>query len=584
MSVPLSKDFVAAVRNAADIVRLVSDYVPLKSAGSRLKGLCPFHQEKTPSFSVDPELQLFYCFGCNTGGDVFKFVMLYEKLEFPEAVEFLARRWGVPIPAATRRPEDERAGRVLEMNREAEAWFRAELLHRERGARARAYLEKRGVDGGTAERLGLGYAPDGWEGLLQELRGRRFGAKDLEDSGLLIPRKDGSGFYDRFRDRLMFPIRDTAGRVVAFGGRALGDSEPKYLNSPETAAYVKGEHLYGLDIAKEFLRKEGYAIVVEGYLDLAALHQAGFQNAVASLGTAFTPAQARLLARYTQRAVVSFDGDAAGASAAARSLDILLERGLEVRVAEIPGGMDPDDFIRARSAGSYAALVQSAPGYLDFLVRKEARARDLSRVEEKVAAVNALLPRLASLPSAVERASWAAKLADELRIEDDLVLQEMRGALRAARPAIRHRAEGVTKAREAEARLVVILARSAEARAVVRAKLDREDLEATTVARLVDAILAMDSEDLESNPSSVLTRLEREDDKALFAQIAFRDDLGGGAAEAEACLNTMRELRLKREGRELERSLKSPKTDAVDELLERRLRVFREIDAPFRQT
>lgn len=224
MSVPLSKEFVAAVRNAGDIVRLVSDYVPLKAAGSRLKGLCPFHQEKTPSFSVDPELQLFYCFGCNTGGDVFKFVMLYEKLEFPDAVEFLAHRWGVPIPAATRRPEDDRAGRVLELNRIAAAWFRAALVDRDRGAKARAYLDKRGVDDATAERLGLGYAPDAWEGLVQELRGRRFGAKDLEGSGLVVPRKDGSGFYDRFRDRLMFPIRDGSGRVVAFGGRALGDA------------------------------------------------------------------------------------------------------------------------------------------------------------------------------------------------------------------------------------------------------------------------------------------------------------------------------------------------------------------------
>ncbi len=580
MSVPLSKEFVAAVRNAGDIARLVSDYVHLKPAGSRMKGLCPFHQEKTPSFSVDPQQQLFYCFGCQTGGDVFKFVMLYEKLEFAEAVEFLARRWGVPVPTAARREADDAASRVLELNRTAEAWFRANLLHRDRGGKARAYLAKRGLDESTTETLRLGYAPDAWDGLLHELRGRRFGPEDLERSGLVVPRKDGSGFYDRFRNRIVFPIRDVSGRIVAFGGRALDDSEPKYLNSPETAAYVKGDNLYGLDLAREAIRREGFAIVVEGYLDLAALRQAGFANVVASLGTAFTPAQARLLGRYAGRVVVSYDGDAAGTSAAARSLDLLLERGLEVRVAELPGGLDPDDFVRREGPEAYDAVVRSAPGYLDFLVHKEARSRDLSRVEEKVAAVNALLPRLAALGSAVERASWAGKLADALRIDDDLVMQELRAALRGQRPAIRRRAPSDNgPAREAEARLVAVLLREAAARAETRARLEPDDLEGARVKAVGEAVLALDAEGIPPTAAAVMERLSEESDRTLVASITFREDLEGGAASVGDCLAVLRRARLRREGRDLDRSLREADPSSVDDLLEKRMQVAREIDA-----
>ncbi len=578
MGVTTSRDFVDAVRGAGDITRLVSDYVPLKPAGTRLKGLCPFHQEKTPSFSVDPSRQLFYCFGCNTGGDIFKFVMLYEKLDFPQAVEFLAKRWGVPIPARQRRGDDRR-DRLLELNRAAEAFFRSNLSHAERGRPARDYLARRGIGAATSERLGLGYAPNAWEALRTHLLATRFKPEDLVAGGLAAPRKDG-GQYDRFRHRLMFPIRDAGGRTVAFGGRALGDDEPKYVNSPETPAYVKGEHLYGLDLAREEIRRAGQAVVVEGYLDLAALLQAGVGNAVASLGTAFTPAQARLLSRYTGRVVISYDGDSAGATATVRSIDLLLENGFQVRAVEVPEGMDPDDFIRKEGAEAYGRLVAAAPSYLEYLVRRETVSRDLGRVEEKVAALNAVLPRLTKMQSQVERASWAAILADAFRIDDELVLQELRTALRAARPAVRQKVAPKAVPREVETRLVSILLGSREGRDRAHEHLEPADLEGTRVAGIVDMILRLSREGREVDYGSVFTLLDAEEDRELLTRIAFQEGPEIRDDDLDGCVRTLRRERLQRERRELQREIeRAADTAMLDSLLLRKQRLGRQIDA-----
>jgi DNA primase len=582
LAVPLTKDFVAAVRNAGDIVRLVSDYVPLKAGGARLKGLCPFHHEKTPSFSVDPQMQLFYCFGCQAGGDAIKFVMLYEKLDFPESVEFLAKRWGVPLPAARPRPEDDARARLQVMNDAAAGFFRAQWADPSRGALAREYIARRGVSESLAERFGLGYAPDSWDALGNILGARGYKPHELQTAGLAVPRKDGSGHYDRFRHRVIFPIRDVSGHVVAFGGRALGDSEPKYLNSPETPAYVKGEHLYGLDVARDAIRREGFAILVEGYLDLIALHQAGFDNAVASLGTALTPSQVKLLARYAERVVVSYDGDTAGQNASVKSLDLFLERGFDVRVAEIPDGKDPDDFVKDGGATAYDAIVRQAPGYLDFLVNRELRGRDLGRPDEKVAAINALLPKLARLESAVERAAWASRLADALRIDDDLVMQELRSALKAAKPGIRHRAGAEETTSAVEARLVRLLMGSEQARARARAVVQPSDIDGTRVATIVRAILDLDERGLPVDGPLVVDALEDEADRALLTRIAFRDEAPGGADEVDGCLVTLRKAGLKKQHRDVSREIESLDRDDQTQRLLRLMKLGHEMDAPHR--
>lgn len=572
-----SSDFVETVRSAADIVPVISDYVPLKPAGTRLKGLCPFHQEKTPSFSVDPSNQLFYCFGCQTGGDVFKFVMLYEKVGFREALEGLAKRYGVPIPE--RRPVDRRQERALGINEEADAFYRG-FLADEGGSACRVYLAERGLDDATIEQLGLGCAPDRWDGLRTHLLAKRYSEKELLEAGLVLERRDGRGSYDRFRNRLIFPIRDLQGRVIAFGGRILGDGEPKYLNSPESPTYTKGNHLYGLDLARDAIRREGYAILVEGYLDLAALTMAGFGNVVAALGTALTPVQVQLLARFTERVVVAFDGDAAGARATLRSLDLMLERGFDVRVVELGEGMDPDDCIRSQGADEFRRRVDEAPGYLEFLIRREARGRDLEQTGEQVAAVNAVLPHVARLGNAIERASWAGRLADALRIDDRLVLQELESSLRGGRTGLRQRIEREEgPIREVEARLVSLMLTDPEGRRRAVEELTPDDLHGTRVAGIVRTILEVDADAGEVDYQHVFAALERDGDKDLLTRIAFREEPAGTVQEVEDCLRSLRRQRLVRERRRIQSELRSvADPGAVDDLLLRTQELARQID------
>lgn len=579
MGGPRNQDWVETVRQAGDLVRLVSDYVPLRARGARLLGLCPFHEEKTPSFSVDPKAQLFYCFGCQAGGDIFKFVQLYERVDFKEAVELLARKWGVPLPTAES-PADVARRRLLELSEAAAAWFRARLEDEESGRSARAYLARRGLGEETSARLRLGVAPDAWDGLRSHLLAHRFRAEEVVASGLSLPRKTGSGEYDRFRDRLIFPIRDVNGRTIAFGGRSLGEAEPKYMNSPETPIYVKGEHLYGLDLAKDAIRREGLAVVVEGYMDLAAALQAGTQAVVATLGTAFTAAQAKLLSRYATRVVVSYDGDKAGIQAAARSLDVLLARGFEVRILDLPDGLDPDEYVRKEGAEAYARRLQQAPGWLDFLLERERRRRDLSRVEERVAGINALLPHLAQLQSAIERTAWAAQIAEVLQVDDHLVLAELKTALKEARPSVRVRpSDALPRVREVEARLVrALLAALAERMPL---NVEVSEVEGTPVASIVRTMLRMSDEGRAIDAGSVFSALTDDGDRDLLTRIALRtDEVEPGPETLEDCLLVFRKERWIREGKALQKEIeRAADPAALDALLLRKQDLARRIDA-----
>jgi DNA primase len=418
------------VRSAADIVKIVGDYVKLRKAGANFMGLCPFHQEKTPSFAVHPAKQIFHCFGCGVGGDVFKFVMMIDNLSFPEALRRVGEKVGITI--RDREGGEGSDGRARErtalykLHEAAAKFYAAQLGATAEGRAARGYLADRGLSDETVAQFRLGYAPANGQALASHLSSLGLSADAVEKSGLVLRDAEGKRRFDRFRRRIIFPISNESGKVVAFGGRALGDDQPKYLNSPETPIYTKGRVLYHLDRAGSAIRKLDYAILVEGYMDCIAVASSGIENVVATCGTSLTEGQIRLLGRYTRRVVVNYDPDSAGMAATQRSLDLLLEQGFEAKVLALGGGLDPDSFVRKQGASAYRQKLAAAPTYLDYLTERAAAENDLSRPEGKVAAANAVLPYLARVPNAMLRAELANRLAERLRLDNRLLLEELK--------------------------------------------------------------------------------------------------------------------------------------------------------------
>lgn len=418
--VHLTPDLVRAVREAADIVAIAGEHTRLRKAGRRWSGLCPIHKEKTPSFSVDAEQGLFYCFGCGAGGDAIRLHMAMSGDDFPAAIESLARRFGVPLPTVAPGRRGERTQE--EPSLEAVLLAAAEFFTREleRSPEARAQLARRRVPPELAKRFALGYAPNGWRGLLGALS-PRFAQAELEAAGLVARPESGGEAYDRFRNRLIFPIRDAAGRLVGFGGRTLGDDKAKYLNTAETARFRKGTLLYGLDLAKRRAREGGRLVLVEGYFDLLAVVASGEEAVVASMGTALTVEQAKLAARYAEQLVVAYDGDEAGEAASRRALPLLLAERLAVRRARLPAGQDPDSLRLAAGEGALAKLLADAPDLalleLDRLIPPDAH-RDPQRRAKAAAAVTEMLK---PIPDAVLRYSYGRLAADRLGVPADLL-------------------------------------------------------------------------------------------------------------------------------------------------------------------
>jgi DNA primase len=419
---------ITQIRRTADIVDVVSESVHLRKAGKDFSGLCPFHSEKTPSFSVSPDKQLFYCFGCGEGGDVFHFVMRREGFPFAEAVRFLARRCGIEIGDRAPSPEEAEKAREQERTRwilrEAADWFRKQLVGAPEGRPARAYLDRRGVNSEMRERFALGYAPDAWDRLLAHLGKAGVPAEVVERAGLALPRKSGTGHYDRFRGRVVFPIMDGRGSVVAFGGRVLGAEKPKYLNSPETDLFRKREALYGQHAARRSARETGVAFVVEGYLDVITLHQFGIANAVATLGTALTAGHVRLLRSMTERAVLVFDADEAGLRAAERSVPVFAKAQMPASVLLLEPGTDPDAFVRERGADAFRERAEAAPEGIPFLAD-----RFLSRYGDTVAgkarAAAELAPVLSGVADPVARPLYVSEVAARLGAPESAVWERM---------------------------------------------------------------------------------------------------------------------------------------------------------------
>ncbi|MFH1279867.1 MAG: DNA primase [Candidatus Eisenbacteria bacterium] len=404
------------VRAASDIVGVVGAYVRLRKAGRNFKGLCPFHKEKTPSFIVSPDRETFHCFGCGKGGDVFTFVMETEGVGFGEALRTLAQRAGIRLPERGDGRAREKRDRLYGLLELAERFYRG-AIGSKRAETARRFLDDRRIAAETSERFGLGFAPDEWRVLRDRAREEGYRDDELVETGLAI-RKEGGAPYDRFRGRLLFPIRNVGGRTIGFGGRILGEGEPKYLNSPETDLFRKGEALYGLSETKGEIRSEGTAILVEGYTDLLALWQAGFRNVVAPLGTAFTPGQARLVGNYAERALVLFDGDEAGLRATLRSFETLLGAGLDPRVVDLPAGSDPDEVIRAEGPEALAKRLEGAVGLVPFIL-------DRAHGGEKEAGIRALVGVLAAVRDEIRLSLLVQEAADRTGVPEEVILREV---------------------------------------------------------------------------------------------------------------------------------------------------------------
>lgn len=411
------------IKDKNDIVSVISEYVSLRKAGRSWVGLCPFHSEKTGSFHVNPEKQFFYCFGCSVGGDVFSFIMKRENLEFLDAARKLAERAGIAWPETTDFQADRSRNELLKINKLVATYFHFCLTRAEQGKRGREYFEGRGISLPVWQRFLLGYAPPGWHNLTEVLRKKGVSLEQAASLGLVSFGENG--YYDRFRDRIIFPIHDPQGNVVGFGGRVLDRSEPKYLNSPETSLFHKGRFLYGLHLAKEAIRHQNQAIIMEGYMDVVQAHQGGFQQAIASLGTALTREQVKLIKRYGSEVILAYDADAAGQNATLRGMELLREAGLTVKILRLPSGEDPDSFLKNAGSEAFTRQLAEAPGLIDFQIEQVLIRYDLASPEGQLGAVQAVLPELAEMQSSVTREFYVRKLARQIGVSENAIFAEL---------------------------------------------------------------------------------------------------------------------------------------------------------------
>ena len=580
--------FAERVKQQADIVRVIGEYVRLKKAGQNFVGLCPFHNEKTPSFNVHPVRQIYHCFGCGVGGDVFKFVMEMEKVEFPDAVRLVAEKCGIPAPQRRPRTPAERRETsqrklLLELHRDAAEFFQRQLKSSAEGGVALGYLEDRGLDRPAIEAFGLGYAPSGGDLLLRHVRGK-YAEKIVEASGL-VSRDQSGRLYDRFRRRIIFPIANDAGRVVAFGARALGDdpetSGPKYLNSPETPIYSKSGVLYHFDRAKEAIRRREFAVMVEGYMDAIAVARAGITNVVASCGTSLTELQLRLLARFTRRVVMNYDPDTAGQTATERSLALLLEQGFDARVLRLPGGADPDKFIRERGVEAYQKLLAEAPAFLDHLIERALAGEGAApnTAEAKLRAVNFLLPYLQKLPDRLLRSEWASRVADRLKIDEPVLRDTLRKAAAERRSEAKVRPELAPPAtKRAERRLIQLLAEGEGFRQRLATELREAAVHrGLATEKLFEAMIEACLTGERPDPVALGERLEAPERRLLY-DVLFETAAEPTWDEAWSCLTALRRLRLEGELAELQRKIEAgPAAEELRELMTRKMELRREL-------
>jgi DNA primase len=601
-------DFAYTVKQQADIVRVVGDYVKLKKTGAQnFGGLCPFHQEKTPSFSVHATKQFYHCFGCGVSGDVFSFVQKIENITFPEAVRAVAQKLGLAVPKTqysgpAEAKEAALRGALIEMHEKACAFFE-EQLRKPEGAKAREYLTSRGLSDQDIQTFRLGFAPDSGFVLRDRMRGQ-FNDEQIKASGLFSwkeasandqrPTTNDSGndakpatIYSKFRSRVTFPISNETGKIIAFTGRALASDDksgPKYLNSPETPIYSKSRVLYNLDRAKEAIKKLDYAVIVEGQMDCIAVFTAGLHNVIASSGTAFTELQVRLLGRYTRNIVVNFDPDAAGARAAERSLALLVAEDFQIKVLTLEGGLDPDNFIRKRGADAYKQALMAAPRYFDYLIDRARAQFPIKTPQGKQQAVNALLAHLQHVPSRIVRDELAADIAQKLGIESSVLRQEIRHVAATRGTSVKAVPEAqVTPAERILIRVLAITADQLEPlpglrhQAQYTVSTEQLHLGLPTEA-LLGALVQADAETLDP-----LALELSEGDRRLLAQILMRDDEPLTEELVHGALEALRRGHLERRQQQVRARIADAerKNDsaALTQLLQEKQRIDKDLSA-----
>lgn len=561
----ISEDVINQIRDRIDIAEIVGQHVSLTRAGQNLKGLCPFHQEKSPSFTVSPSRQIFHCFGCGAGGNVFTFLTRITGASFPETVRELGRKVGIDVQETTAHtgPQAAQAGRIEQLNRAVSDWFRHNLRDEQLGGEAREYLKGRGILPATIEQFGIGVAPAEWDALLKAAARQGFQQTDLAAAGLAIPRDSGSGYYDRFRARVMFTITDLRKRIVGFGGRVLGEGTPKYLNSPDTPLFKKGQTLFGLDLAREAVTRTKTVVIVEGYFDAVALHQAGLTNTVATLGTALTPEHVQVLRRFASKVVLLFDPDPAGVRAALRGLDLFVNSGLGVKVVTLPAGDDPDTFVRKFGPGAFTKLEEQAPSLLDFALEHSLQTAESSTVEGRIRSVDDVLKILQKSEHPIEREERIRIVAERLGINQQRLIERYPALIpnegrKSVKRAAETRPAQAFKGAPEERDLVYLLLQGHLTPADVR-RLRPETFSVPGCRKLIETALAQLGQDGRVGLRRLLdTVVDDPDCGALATELSMREEhFDDMRAHIQGCLETLERKRANDVMRDLIAQLKA---------------------------
>jgi DNA primase len=555
------------IQTRSDIAELIGRYVPLKRSGRHFKANCPFHKERTPSFMVNTDKQIYHCFGCGSGGNIFSFLMQHDRLTFPEAVRQLADHVGVQLPERESEPSDSSHEQLLALMEKVCSYFERTLLAPQQGYTARAYLQKRGVPDSTRLSFRLGFAPCGWDHVLKAASTTGVSSKQLEAAGLVI--QGTSGHYDRFRNRLIFPIMDVRGRVMGFGGRSLDSQEPKYLNSPETTVYSKGRCLFGLSQAKDAIIAAKTAILVEGYFDCVILAGAGVKHVVSPLGTALTVDHARLLKRYAEHIILAFDPDAAGEIATLRGIDLLVEVGLNVRVAQLPPGVDPDECLRAYGRERFEQLLSRGKTIFDFLVESATRRYPVQETEGKVRAAQFILPTIAKMPDAMLRSEYVRLLADRLKLDEGAVAQELvkatpramggNGSLRETSQAMRSVAAGP------ERLLSALILDDPKRWARVQDQVSLDDVTDPTLRHILSVICELEAAGHATSPAQVVSRFSGEGQGVIVTSLVeFARSIEAKDEALDDCVRRLRASTRKRHLANLREQIRAAQDAGAD--------------------